>query len=417
MQDNVPTTAQVPARAPRSPRAAIVVSSLVLAAGLIAYATTRITAAESSAAPALVAPPAPKVTVAPVEEKFVAEYEELTGRVDAAETVELRARVSGHLEEVRFQAGQLVQKGDVLFAIDPRWYRAQFDLATAQADQARAHSAVAEREAGRAESLLAASAISNEEAEARRSRALEARAALASAEAALATARLDLEHTEVRAPIAGRVSRAYVTAGNLISGAPGNATLLTTIVSDGDAFVYADLDEATVLKFNRLIREGRLVAAGGRVPVELQLADETGYPRAGFIESTDNRLNPATGSLVLRMVFANADHALLPGLYARVRVPISAPQPTLLISERAVGTDQSQKFVLALAKDNTIAYRTVTLGGTIEGKRVVQSGLHAGEQIVVNGLQRVRPGMTVAPELAAAETGPLDLSPAKLARR
>lgn len=371
----------------RPRRAVLLALSLVIAGAAVVHTTTHAVAAESSrSAPA--APPAPKVTVAPVEQKLLTEYEELTGRVEAAETVELRARVSGHLEAVRFEAGQIVQRGDVLFTIDPRWYRATFDLA-------KARSEVAEREAKRAEELLAATAISSEEADARRARAAEARAQLA-------TAQLDLEHTEVRAPITGRVSRALVTAGNLISGAPGSATLLTTIVSVGEAFVYADLDEAAVLRFNRLIRENRLPLANGRVAVEMQLADESGYPRRGVIESTDNRLNFATGSLVLRMVFPNTDHALLPGLFARVRVPVSTPQPTLLISERAVGTDQSQKFVLALDKDNTVAYRTVKLGGTVEGKRIVRDGLKPGEQIVVNGLQRVRPGMTVQPEAVAA---------------
>lgn len=360
--------------------------------------------ARGMAAAAPSAPP-PKVTVASVEERLLTEYEELTGRVDAAETVELRPRVSGHLEEVRFQAGQLVAKGDVLFTIDPRWHRARFDLARAQLKQARARADVAEREAKRAADLLAAAAISSEEADARRSRAIEAHAAVASAEAALVTAQLDLEHTEVRAPINGRVSRALVTAGNLVSGAPGNATLLTTIVSVGAAFVYADLDEGTLLKFNRLHRENRLVTENGRIPVELQLADETGYPRRGYIESADNRVNPGTGSLVLRLVFRNDDGALITGLFARVRVPISAPQRALLISERAIGTDQSQKFVLALGDNNTVLYRTVKLGAAVEGKRIVRDGLHAGDRIVVNGLQRIRPGMTVAPEqLAATDT-------------
>ncbi len=346
--------------------------------------------AEKPSAP--VAPPATKVTVAPVEEKLVTEFEEITGRIDAKETVELRARVSGHLESVHFQAGELVKKGDVLFTIDPRWYQAQFDLATARSE-------VAEREAERAEDLLAAAAISNEEAEARRARAAEARADLA-------TARLDLEHTEVRAPIDGRVSRAFVTAGNLVSGAPGSATLLTTIVSVGEAYVYADLDESTLLKFNRLLRDNRLATQGGRIPVDLQLADESGYPRHGYIESADNRVNPATGSLVLRMVFANPDDALVPGLFARVRVPVSAPTETLLVSERAIGTDQSQKFVLAVGADNVVAYRTVKLGAFVNGKRAVRDGLHAGDQIIVNGLQKVRPGMTVAPELEVASVPP-----------
>jgi RND family efflux transporter MFP subunit len=343
-------------------------------------------------------PPAPKVTVAAVEERLITEYEELIGRVDAVETVELRARVSGHLDAVNFRSGQLVEKGQVLFSIDPRWYRAQFDLAQARYE-------VAEREAKRAAGLFAAAAISAEEADARRARAAEARAALA-------TAQLDLEHTEVRAPISGRVSRALVTRGNLVSGAPGGATLLTTIVSQGEAFVYADLDEGTLLKFHRLTRENRLAAADGRIPVELQLADENGYPRRGYIESADNRVNASTGSLVLRLVFPNPDGALIPGLFARVRIPISAPQRALLISDRAVGTDQSQKFVFAIGENNTVHYRSVKLGGSVEGKRIVRDGLKPGDQIIVNGLQRVRPGMQVAPEtLASAAPAPAQHQP------
>ncbi|HYD84632.1 MAG TPA: efflux RND transporter periplasmic adaptor subunit, partial [Opitutus sp.] len=291
----------------------MVVPALALAGLLATYAISQVSAADEQKSAAPAAPPAPKVTVASVEQQLVTEYEDITGRVDATETVELRARVSGHLDAVRFQAGQLVRRGDVLFTIDPRWYRAQFDLASAQVQQARAQFDIAEREAKRADELLAASAISSEEAESRRSRALQARAALASANAALASAQLDFEHTEVRAPIDGRIGRALVTAGNLVSGAPGNATLLATIVSQGEAFVYADIDENTLLKFNRLIRENRLASENGRIPVEMQLADEAGYPRRGYIESTDNRLDPATGSLQLRLVFANTDQALVPG--------------------------------------------------------------------------------------------------------
>lgn len=371
------------------PRTLFVAAGVLAAVGSGLYLATPASTVAASPATS-VPPPAPKVTVAPVEEQLVTEYEELTGRVDALETVELRARVSGHLENVHFQAGEVVQKGDVLFTIDPRWYRAQFDLATARAD-------VADREAARADRLLAASAISSEEAEARRAAAAEARAALE-------TAKLDLEHTQVRAPITGRISRALVTAGNLVSGSPGNATLLTTLVTVGDAYVYADLDEATLLKFNRLAREGRILTRNGHIPVELQLSDETGYPRQGFIESADNRVNPATGSLALRLVFPNDDNALIPGLFARVRIPVSAPAPALLVSERAIGTDQSQKFVFAVGQDNTVAYRTVKLGTVIDGKRVVREGLQPGDTIIVNGLQRVRPGMTVAPEPQAIAT-------------
>ncbi|HEY4246065.1 MAG TPA: efflux RND transporter periplasmic adaptor subunit [Lacunisphaera sp.] len=358
-------------------------------------------AAESTAAQAL----APKVTVTPVEVKLVTEFEEITGRVDATETVELRARVSGHLEEVHFNAGQLVKKGDILFTIDPRWYKAQFDLATARAD-------VATREAKRAGDLLAASALSSEETESRRAKAAEA-------VAELDTARLDLDHTEVRAPISGRISRALVTEGNLVSGSPGNATLLTTIVTTGDVYVYADLDESALLKFNRIARENHLLMESGHVPVDMQLEDEMDYPRHGFIESMDNHVNPETGTLTVRMLFPNQDGALLPGLFARVRVPVSSPQNTLLVSERAIGTDQSQKFVLTVAKDNMVAYRTVKLGGNFDGKRVVREGLAPGETIIVDGLQRVRPGMTVSPvtEVAATTSAPPALTGSKLAAR
>lgn len=384
----------------RRRRLALILPSLAFAVFAGSYAITRVRAADDSAstssAPAT--PPAPKVTIASVEQQLVTEYEEITGRVDATETVELRARVSGYVDAVRFQAGQLVRRGDVLFTIDPRWYRAQLDLAIAQVEQARAQFEIAEREARRTDELLAAAAISSEEAEARRSRAVQAHAALASATAALATAQLDHDHTEVRAPIDGRISRALITPGNLVSGAPGNATLLATIVAQGDAFVYADIDESTLLKFNRLLRENRLAVEQGRVPVEMQLADEEGYPRRGYIESTDNRLDPDTGSLALRLVFANTDQALVPGLFARIRIPISAPRRALLVSERAIGTDQSQKFVLAVAQDNTAVYRTVKLGSAVHGKRVVLAGLEPTDRVIVNGLQRVRPGMKVDPE-------------------
>lgn len=356
------------------------------------------------AAAPVAAPAGPKVTIAPVEQRIVTEHRELLGRVEAVESVELRPRVSGHIDEVRLQAGQLVNKGDVLFTIDPRWYRAQFDLATAQAQSARVRVSIAEREAKRSDDLLKERAISVEEADTRSSRLAEARADLLAAEATLVSARLDLEYTEVRAPISGRVNRAYVTAGNLVSGAPGAATLLTSIVSTGEVYVYADVDEATVLAFNRLQAAGRLATnPAGRVPVEMELSDESGFPHRGVIESADNRLDPGTGSLVLRMTFPNTDGQLVPGLSARVRLPVSGPEPMLFISERAIGTDQSQKFVLTVDAANTVAYRTVKLGSIINGQRAIREGLGPGDRVIVNGLQRVRPGMTVVAETAPAQ--------------
>jgi multidrug efflux system membrane fusion protein len=384
----------------RRRKVAVISAASALAAGVFAFAHASAEPSRSSSSPA--APVAPKVTVATVEEKTLVEYADLIGRVDSTETVEIRPRVSGQIDSVRFQSGQLVKAGDVLFALDARPFQARVNAAAAAVEQARVHAANAEREARRADELLAAHAISSEEAESRRSLQAEARAALDAADAALTTARLELEYTEVKAPISGRVSRAFVTAGNIVSGAPGSATLLTSVVSVGDAYAYADVDEATVLKFNRLSREGRLGDANGRIPVELALSDETGYPHRGYLESVDNHLDTGTGSLILRAVFPNPDGALIPGLFARVRIPVSAPQPTLLISERSVGTDQSQKFVFAVTSDQKVDYRAVKLGPTIEGKRVVRDGLRPGEQIIVNGLQRVRPGMTVSAENAVA---------------
>jgi RND family efflux transporter MFP subunit len=379
------------------------VAALTLA-GAGTYLSTRVDAAPLETADA--APAGPKVTVATVEEKLFIDERELLGRVESRETVEVRPRVSGHLAEVRLQAGQLVNAGDVLFVIDRRWYQAQFDLATAHTETARVRLAIAEREAKRVEGLLKASVVSVEEADTRTTRLAEARAELRAAEAQLASARLDLEHTEVRAPISGRISRAFVTTGNLVSGAVGAATVLTTIVSTGEVYVYADVDEATVLNFNRLQRAGRLITENGRVPVVMQLSDESGFPHRGYVESSDNRLDAATGSLVVRFVFPNDDGNLMPGLSARVRVPVGAPEKAMFISERAIGTDQNQKFVLTVDDTNTVAYRSVKLGPIVAGERVVLDGLKSGDRIIVNGLQRARPGMTVVAETVA----PKDLS-------
>lgn len=379
-----------------------ILANSVACIGLAIYAGIKLT--ELSPAAAEMAAPPPKVTVAPVEEQTVTDYRELLGRVDAIETVEVRPRVSGHIEQVRLQAGQIVNKGDVLFVIDPRWHRAQFDLATAAVERAKVRVRIAERDASRSDKLLASRIISIEDADARSARLDEARADLLAAEATLAAARLDLEHTEVRAPISGRVNRAYVTAGNLVSGSPGGATLLTSIVSAGEVYVYADIDEATLLGFNRLTQEGLIATENGRVPVEMQLSDETNFAHRGYIESAENRVDPGTGSLVLRMVFPNTDCRLIPGLFARVRLPVSAPQKALLVSERAVGTDQSQKFVLTVTSDNKVAYRSITLGPLLAGKRIVRNGVQPGDRVIVNGLQRARPGMTVNPEAASNVT-------------
>jgi RND family efflux transporter MFP subunit len=344
------------------------------------------------------APPAPSVTVAPVEQRDLVEFDEVIARLDAPEVVEIRPRVSGYLTEVRIKSGELVKRGEVLFVIDPRPKQAVFDRADADVQRAKVRVENTEREAKRADDLYKTKAISVEEADQRRWAYTDAQAALQAAQAARETARLDLEYCQVKSPIDGRVSRALVTLGNNVSGVDGFTTLLTTVVSVDPIYAYSDVDESTLLKFRSLLRDGKLgVNAHGQVEVEMGLSDEKGFPHHGFVESLDNRVDPSTGSIVVRSQFPNPDGVLLPGLFARVRVPGSAKQPALLISENAIGTDQNQKFVLTLTSSNTVAYRPVKLGGNVGGKRVVREGLQPGEQIVVNGLMRVRPGMPVTP--------------------
>jgi RND family efflux transporter MFP subunit len=346
-------------------------------------------------------PPPPAVTVAPVEQKDIVEWSEFTGRTEPVESVEVRPRTSGYIQEVHFQSGQLVKKGDVLFVIDPRWNQAAFDQRQAEYDQSKG-------EADRTDILLKNNAISAEEAEARKAHYLGAKAALDSA-------RLDLEYTEVRSPIDGRVSRALLTEGNYVSGAASSASLLTTVVSVSPVYVYASVDEDAYLKFNRLVESKKLGnAEDGKVPVALELADEAEFPHQGTIESFDNRLDPDTGSILLRAVFQNDDGRIVPGLFARIRIPLSEKHTAFLVDDRAVGTDQANKFVLTLTHTNTVAYQPVTLGPLVDGKRVIRSGLEAGEQVVVNGLQRVRPGMAVSPE---GETATAQKTSQKIAQR
>jgi RND family efflux transporter MFP subunit len=335
------------------------------------------------------APPPPSVSVAPVEQKEIVEWSEFTGRTEPVEFVEIRPRTSGYIQEVRFQSGQLVKKGDVLFVIDPRPNQAALDQRQAVFDQAKS-------EADRTDKLLKNNAISVEDADARKARYEEAKANLDSA-------RLDLEFTQVRAPIDGRVSRALMTEGNYVSGSAGSASLLTTVVSVDPVYVLASIDEDTLLKFNQLVATKKLgETADGQVPVELQLADEADFEHRGHIESFDNRLDPDTGSILLRAVFASDQGRIMPGLFARIRIPLSEKHPVVLVDERAIGTDQANKFVLTLTASNTVAYTPVTLGPLVEGQRIVRTGLSGGEKIVVNGLQRVRPGMLVAAEPAPA---------------
>lgn len=373
-------------------------SPLPWLAGLAIFLSLVCTAChrETSAAPGM--PPAPVVTVEPVRLVDVVEFDEFPARLDSKEIVEIRPRVSGYLSEVRFEAGELVKKGDLLFVIDPRPKQAVLDRADAEVQRARVRMENATREAKRAEVLFETKSISNEEADQRRWAKTDAEAALQAAEAQRETARLDLEYCRVRSPIDGRVGRPLVTVGNNVSGVDGFTTLLATVVSVDPMLAYGDIDEATLLKFRGLLRAGALETnQQGKVIVEMGLGNETGFPHRGYVESIDNRLDAGTGSILVRTLFPNSDSLLLPGLFARVRVPGSPRQPAILIAEDAIGTDQNQRFVFTVTSSNTVAYRPVKLGTTIAGKRVVRDGLQEGDRVVVNGLIRVRPGMTVNP--------------------
>jgi RND family efflux transporter MFP subunit len=379
--------------------------SVSIAIVVIGLATRPFVCAGTAAPQHPAAPPAPTVTVAPVVEREIAEHSEFTGRIEAVDDVEVRARVSGHLAAVHFQSGQLVHAGDVLFTIDPRWHQAALDASDAALAQARVRLDNAQRESKRAVELRESQAISAEEAETRLSRLAEAKAGVLAAEAARDTSALDLEFATVRAPVDGRVGRALVTPGNFVSGVPSANTVLTTIVSVDPVYVYADVDEGSLLVLERLMRERALpLDEKGRVRVEVGLSDEEGYPHAGVIESLGNRLDAGTGTILLRAIVPNGDGTLVPGLFARVRVPSSSVHKTPLVPEQAIGTDQSQKFVLVLGNDDTVQYRAVKLGPAIEGQRMVREGLHGGEEIVVNGLQRVRPGVKVNAEREPAKT-------------
>lgn len=404
MSANQPSPSAAPAASSnrRKLRPAVTIAGPILAllgSGLW-FAQNQLSADESVTKEAAAA--APAVTIQPVTERPLIEYAERHGRVAATRIVELRPEVSGKIVAIGFQAGEVVHADQVLFTIDPRPYAAAVDSARASVTRAEIRAANARREADRAHALRDQQAISSEEADLRESRASEAEADLLAAHAALETAQIDLERTEVRSPIAGRVSRAYVTEGNLVSGSPAGATLLTTIVSTGEAHVYVDVDEATVQRYREAAKAGEiLVDEFNRIPVELRLGNDSEFSHRGWVESLDNRLDPETGSLTVRLFFPDPDSDLLPGSFARVRIPLSARVPRLIVNERSIGTDQSQKYVLVVDDHGTVQYRTVTLGPVYGSDRVIDSGLEAGDRVIVAGLQRVRPGVTVQAELAS----------------
>ncbi|HWP93409.1 MAG TPA: efflux RND transporter periplasmic adaptor subunit [Thermodesulfobacteriota bacterium] len=345
-----------------------------------------------------VAPPPPKVTVSQPVVREIIEWDEYTGRLEAVESVEVRARVSGYLESIHFQDGQIVKKGDLLFVIDPRPYQAELDQAEAELELAKARLKLAQDNVVRAKKLLSARAISEEEADTRISDERVARATVEQAEAAVQAAKLNVEFTQVRAPITGRISRKLVTEGNLINGGTGG-TLLTTIVSLDPIYCYAEADEQSFLKYTRLAQQGKRPSSRQvRNPAYLALADEEGFPHKGYIDFVDNQLDPNTGTIRGRAVFPNPDLTLTPGLFARIRIPGSSKYEAIMIPDEAIGSDQSQRFVMIVNDENTAEYRKVVLGPKVNGLRIIREGLKPEDWVIVKGLQRVRPGVKVDPQ-------------------
>lgn len=344
----------------------------------------------AQAAPA--APPPPEVDVAPVVARTITDFQRYSGRLQAVDHVDVRPLVGGTIVAVSFKDGALVKRGDPLFTIDPRPYTAALDRAIAQLAAARARQGYASSDAARAQRLIADNAIAKRDFDQKHNAALEADADVKAAEAAVETARIDLSYTQIKAPIAGRVSRAELTLGNIVA-AGANAPLLTTVVSVSPIYASFDVDEQTYLQY--LSQDARTAAAEHAVPVRLGLANEDGYSRTGVIDSIDNRLDTRSGTIRVRARFDNADGALLPGLYARVAVGGGKPHPAVMVNDAAIGTDQDKQYVLVVDKDNKAQYREVRTGGEHDGLRVILSGLQAGERIVVEGLQRVRPNTPV----------------------
>jgi multidrug efflux system membrane fusion protein len=345
-------------------------------------------------------PPA-QVSVAPVLQQKVEHWDEFTGRVSAVESVELRPRVGGYIESVDFAEGQEVRKGDVLFTIDAREYRAALDNAEAALSSARSRAALAASELARAQKMADVRAISTEELEQRRANTAQAVSDVRAAEAQVTVARLDLEFTKVRAPIDGLAGRALVTTGNLAS---PDSTILTTLVSLNPVHVYFEGDEQTYLRYNQQARDGgRPSSRDSRNPVRVGLAGEEGYPHAGVVDFLDNQVDPTTGTIRARAVLDNSDRVFTPGLFARVQLIGSAPEQALLIDDKAVLTDQDRKYIYVVGADNTAQRRDVVLGRLVDGLRVVESGVDAGDQVVVSGVQKIFfPGMPLAPQPVAA---------------
>ena len=383
-------------RSTRTPRVLAYGAASALALAVLAGCTGQ--AAEGP-------PPAPQVGVATVAVKPVQQWDEYSGRIEAVESVELRPRVSGYIEQVNYREGQDVRKGDVLFTIDARSYRAELARAQAELSRARTRAELGRSEAERARKLSEQQVISTESWEQRRSAAEQAQADVAAAQAAVDAARLAVEWTQVRSPIDGRAGRALVTAGNLV-GAGEAASVLTTVVSLDKVHVHFDADEHSFLRYSEMARTGqRPSERDGRVPVQVALADEAGFPHTGTVDFLDNQVDSGTGTIRARAVLDNADRRFTPGLYARVRVLGSSRFDAALVDDKAVLTDQDRKYVYVVDGQGLAQRRDVQVGRKSGDLRIVEQGLAAGDKVIVSGVQKVFfPGMPVQARPVAMES-------------
>ena len=351
------------------------------------------------------APPPPAVTVATPTKRTVLDFDEYVGRFAAVDSVEVRARVSGYLDGVHFKDGQMVKQGDLLFTIDKRPFQNAVDQARANLATAKSNLSYAEADLNRGRELVGQRTITEQIFEQRSQAFRNAQASVSGAEAALHNAELDLEWTELRAPINGHIGDRRVSQGNLVTGGSGTTTLLATIVSTDPIYFEFTFDEASYLRYERLAKNGRDVASrDADVKVALKLIDEPDYEHDGHMDFVNNVIDSGTGTIRARAVFANPNGVFTPGMFGRIRVPASPPYEALLVPQAAIGTEQTRKFVYVVGADNTVSERFVTLGqATNDNLQVVKAGLGPDDRIIVNGLLRARPGAKVTPQQEGAQ--------------
>jgi multidrug efflux system membrane fusion protein len=374
-------------------------SALALALALGAASFVSRDGAVAKTEPGPVAPAAVPASVAVVEARTTAVTDEFSGRLEAIERVEIRSRVAGAVQQIHFREGALVKQGDLLVQIDPSLYAAEVDRAQAQLTAARARVVFSKADFERGQQLSSTS-ITQREVDNRLNGYREAEASVKGAEAALRTAQLNLGYTEIRAPVAGRVGKIEITPGNLIAAGP-SAPMLTTLVSVHPIYASFNADEQVVSRALKTLADANTPAAIDRIPVHMGIVTSDGTPIAGHMQFVDNQVDARSGTVRVRAVFDNADGRLMPGQFARISMGQPKPEQALLVSERAVGTDQNKKYVMVVDANDKAEYREVSLGASVQGMRVVTSGLAAGERIIVNGLQRIRPGATIKPEVVA----------------